>query len=297
MQNVIIYHKADLDGFCSAAIARLHFNAKREDVVMVGHDYHLPSPMSMIKEDDAVVMVDISLKSDQMLLLALYGAVWIDHHKTAIADAEKDGYMQHMKGSRKVGDSASLLAWKYFFPNKRVPDVVYWVDRYDVWKKGADWKEVLEVQYGMRATLGDPLIESEYHKWLALLQGASNMGQIHETGVTITNFSRKENEVRCSRAFDIHYDGLRIAAVNAFPGGSTVLESYAVKDHDALMVFGFNGKDWSISLYHNDKSLNKPDLSVIAKRFCGGGHAGACGFTIKNIDEFVNLHREIVTDE
>ena len=39
-----------------------------------------------------------------------------------------------------------------------------------------------------------------------------------------------------------------------------------------------NGKIWTVSLYHA-KHNTGIDLSEIAKKYNGGGHRGACGFT------------------
>ena len=48
--------------------------------------------------------------------------------------------------------------------------------------------------------------------------------------------------------------------------------------HDALCGFYFNGKKWTVSLYHA-KHRTDLDLSKIAVKYGGGGHRGACGFT------------------
>ena len=48
--------------------------------------------------------------------------------------------------------------------------------------------------------------------------------------------------------------------------------------HDALLGYMFNGKCWTVSLYHA-KHRTDIDLSLIAVKHGGGGHKGACGFT------------------
>jgi nanoRNase/pAp phosphatase (c-di-AMP/oligoRNAs hydrolase) len=52
------------------------------------------------------------------------------------------------------------------------------------------------------------------------------------------------------------------------------------------MVFSFNGTMWNVSLYQNTLT-ESPDLSVIAKKYGGGGHAGACGFMVKDINQIL----------
>lgn len=47
--------------------------------------------------------------------------------------------------------------------------------------------------------------------------------------------------------------------------------------HDALMGIYYDGKQWSVSLYHAKHNMGI-DLSIIASKHGGGGHRGACGF-------------------
>lgn len=39
----------------------------------------------------------------------------------------------------------------------------------------------------------------------------------------------------------------------------------------------FDGRKWDVSLYHAD-GKEQHDLSLIAVKYGGGGHRGACGF-------------------
>lgn len=294
MKNYIIYHNADLDGFCSCVIAkrRLMFNGVLEsNIEMIGWNYGNPIPD--IPNKSNVIMTDISFPKDNMLLLELHcNLIWIDHHKTAIDDSEELGY--HLcAGSRKVGDSASLLAWKFFFPYEDIPEVVYWVDRYDVWKKEdqnrpeANWKMVMEAQQGMRLSMNNP--DVAFDEWLWLFDDNSSMETIMQDGELIMRFEEKSNQIRCSKAFDLVFEGHKFAVVNNTLAGSSVLNSYARSDHDGLMVFSYHGKKqkWDVSLYGNELSSQQVDLSVIAKKYGGGGHANACGFMVDNINEII----------
>ena len=62
---------------------------------------------------------------------------------------------------------------------------------------------------------------------------------------------------------------------------------FAAKDipetgHDALLKFNWTGLYWDVSLYHA-KHRTDLDLSLIAAKYGGGGHRGACGFRIGNL--------------
>jgi hypothetical protein len=53
---------------------------------------------------------------------------------------------------------------------------------------------------------------------------------------------------------------------------------FAVRpEHEGLFGFNWTGKKWRVSLYHAPHRTDI-DLSVIAVKYGGGGHRGACGF-------------------
>ena len=84
----------------------------------------------------------------------------------------------------------------------------------------------------------------------------------------------------------LHKDGVEII-------GNTSLEcfnpinfelDYHGDGYDGAMCFHYLKGKWSVSLY-NDNS--KVDVSAIAKSYKGGGHRGAAGFVIDDINEIL----------
>lgn len=285
MKTTIVYHNADLDGFCSGAIAKKSCLDKGIEFEMVGWNYGDPIP----KIEGQAILVDISFPPDVMDGLMITGLTWIDHHKSAIEAATNRPHgIAH--GVTKIGDSASLLAWKYFYPDNDVPPVVYWVDRYDVWKQGDDWDTVMMMQYGMRNDLRNPDSHEEFKAWNYLLNDTYGveMSGIKQIGEVIFNYEREKNKVICSRAFDLIFEGLKFAAINIPLSGSAVFDSYRRPEHQGLMVFCYTGKDWTVSMYKNE--LNEGvDLSLIAVKYGGGGHASSCGFRVDDIQTILNI--------
>lgn len=294
MRTKVIYHSADLDGFCSGAIAKMAimelYGTNPEEIEMIGWDYG-NEPPDIGDHNTMVVMTDISLPSEYMLNLNKRGQafIWIDHHRTAIELSEKQGY-NNSCGSRAIGDSASLIAWMYFYGEKRpVPKIVYWVDRYDVWKQGPDWDTVMEAQYGMRHQTNNPKDEKDFEDWVVRFHNDYIMEDVFYDGRTIFAYETEQAKIKCSKAFDLEFEGLKFAAINNPIGGSTILNSYRREDHQGLMVFSYHGRKqrWVVSMYKNE--LNEGvDLSEIAKKFGGGGHASACGFEVNDISMFLN---------
>jgi hypothetical protein len=81
------------------------------------------------------------------------------------------------------------------------------------------------------------------------------------------------------------WKGLKFLILNTQAKGSMALDAYA-RDKvngwsiDALMVWAVDKHGRvPVSLYHAPGKTHI-DLSVIAKEFGGGGHAGACGMIV-----------------
>lgn len=285
----IIFHSADLDGHCSGVVCYMGLMAQGympEQINLIPWNYGQPVPAFIAGED--YVVVDVSFPLEHMILLSNKpNSVWIDHHISAIREMEQNELKFY--GIQREGDSASLLAWQYYFPDHPAPEVVYWVDRYDVWKKTdkhypkRTWQLVLAAQFGLRHHTSIPTNRSCLENWESLIRNNDSMGMICADGCLLQEYEQRQNQIKCSRAFDVYFEGLKFAAINNVISGSLVLDSYKRDDHDALMVFGYDPKinRWRISLYENGKDI---DLSVIAKQRGGGGHKNACGFEVNNIN-------------
>jgi len=286
MKQNIIYHNADLDGFCSAAIVKMHLiesGVEPKDINMIGWDYGHPSPLEGL--EDRVFLVDISLEQSDMKLLACDpDTVWFDHHKSAI-ELSKKGKWDCISGERRIGDSAALITWQALFPNEKVPDIVYWVDRYDVWKKedGLDWGVVLSIQLGMKLSLKDPSDPHAYDVWDSYINHMPS--HIVYNGDILYQYVQDQNVIKAKLAFDLMFEGYNFCAINT-KGNSEIAKSAVRSDHDGIMLFAYDGAldNWTVSLYGTGIEERGPvDLSVIAMRYGGGGHAGACGFKIDDI--------------
>ena len=277
MKAIVVYHNKDMDGFCSGAIARLEFERQGIEAEMFGWDYNDPLPDSFFFEGKDVILTDISFPADLMknIRTVANSFHWFDHHISAIRDSEAYGY-DDVYGIRKVGDSATKIIYEHYV-GRVLPQVAYWVDRYDVWKQGSDWQTVMINQYGMRALLPDPA--EDINTWKKALAGKLTE-RIADKGFTLYDFIKQENYKVAKRSFDLEFEGLKFLALN-WQGGSTVLESRITPEYDGMLMFYYTGKEWSVSLYGNGKDI---DLSLIAKKFAGGGHRDSCGFKLDQMD-------------
>lgn len=269
------YHSADLDGHCSGAIVK-QFNP---DCEMIGINYGDAFPWEEIERKEQIIMVDFSLQPfSDMVKLADYldgqggdGLLWIDHHKSAIIEWE-----EHNRPFQNVimdnSKAACELCWNFFAPHDRMPEAVYFLGRYDIWKHEGI-TGCLEFQYGMRS-FGDTRPDAPI--WPDLFAG-KHTDRVIRDGITILQYERNQNKAfAAAYAFETEIDGLRCVAVNKGMTSSLVLESvYDREKHDAMLTFAFRKGQWTISLYSDKPDI---DVSVICKARGGGGHKGAAGF-------------------
>jgi len=104
--------------------------------------------------------------------------------------------------------------------------------------------------------------------------------QVLEKGEVAMEYAQNTDAFWLSEAGHIiEWEGLKFLAKNTVERGSLVFLSRDKPEtgHDALMAYGYRGKNWTVSLYHATHRKDI-DLSKIAMKHGGGGHAGAAGF-------------------
>ena len=261
------YHKSDLDGHCSGAIVKM----KYPECEMIGVDYSdkLADFEASMTGDHMVFVVDFSFSVDEMKRLNIrHKLIWIDHHKSAIEKMEEC----YFDGIKNIGKAGCELTWEYLYPDKEMPVVVRLLGRYDVWDHTED--NVLPFQYGMRE-VGYTLPDGDI--WKSLLVSNFQVIDIENKGRIILAYQQKQDEIYAKgMSFETKFEGLRAIAINKAFCNSKIFDSvYDPEKHDIMIVFGINSEGWKYSLYSTKKEV---DVSVLATKYGGGGHAGAAGF-------------------
>lgn len=295
MKCTVIYHRADFDGLFCREIARKFLPA---DTEFIGWDFG-DKPLSVPGEGliyimdlpvDRVFGLDFGPEGKNSLLLDhtwLYQVIWIDHHKSSI-----ESHPTCLPGYRIDGVAACRLVWQWFYLHVErgtaiscLPTIEEYVERslieplavrlageYDIWDKRDPRAGTF--QFGLRSA-------AESLSW-ALLLGETGSSQryidmLMADGARLQRYQREQDASVMSRAFEVKFEGLTFLALNTARCNSLTFESAAQPQHDGLMGFYFNGKEWVVSLYHSPHH-KEHDLSAIARKFGGGGHKGACGF-------------------
>jgi len=265
----VFYHSADLDGHCSGAIIK----TKYPDCELIGINYGDIFPWSNIKKNENVFMVDFALQpfSDMEKLNKIAKLSWIDHHKTAIEEAHKKGFIASKLQVLQIGKAACELCWETFYPGVKNRTVEL-LGRYDVWDLIPN---TLELQNGLR--MYDTLPNNDF-LWKKLLgQNNAFLDDVLKIGSTLLRKQKMDNIAyikACS--FETEIDGLNVIALNRGLTNSKIFESeYNPKKHDAMLTFVWRKGQWTVSLYSDQKNI---DVSKICKARGGGGHKGAAGF-------------------
>lgn len=296
MKTTVIYHSADYDGIFCREIARKFV----PDAELIGWNFG-DAPIQIPSTPIIVMYLPLDApfgfkyqKGDKHGPQHPQGLVWIDHHKTSIETHPAD-----IPGYRIDGVAACRLAWQWFsqdhtdftvqcngLPDKQAfvarnvtePLAVRLAGEYDIWDKRDQDAETF--QYALRASESvldwERLLSLTDEDYVSFLLTGGRSAQRY---ASITDASTCK-----SRTWLMKWEGLTFLCLNSARFNSLVFAAKDVPEtgHDALLGFCFDGKQWTVSMYHA-KHRTDLDLSEIAKRHGGGGHRGACGFTSKTL--------------
>ena len=268
------YHKSDLDGKCSAAIVH-YFEPKAE---LIPIDYNEPFPWDIVGEMETIYMVDFSLQpfEDMLKLNNHCNLIWIDHHITAIKSHKESKIL--FTGIQRVGSGACQLVWEYF-KSDSVPLAIKLLAEYDVWNH--EDPRTLPFQYGMINRDNNP----ESLIWKALFDAEHSdlhFRGILSDGVVILEYQTKQNKIQAKSAcFETVFQGLTLLAANVGYTNSKFFDSvWDEEKYDAMCTFHWRKNQWNISLYATKETI---DVGKLAKKFGGGGHKHAAGFSYKTL--------------
>lgn len=267
-EPLVIYHGNCYDGFTAAWIAHSYFDG---EVELFPAKYGEPVPYLI--EDRDVYILDFCYSREQMEQEVLFNAktvVVIDHHKTAM---EACGDLRCC--SFDMDRSGAGMAWDYFFQTNRPS----WVDRVedrDLWRfRYDDTADVHAYIASLPMTI---------ENWDAI--NGMPIELIADKGRAIRRYIETYIEKASVEAREFMFNGDLVVAVNVPYQNASELASYLLKHNpeSSYSISYFQRADgrWQYSL----RSRSDFDVSEVAKKYGGGGHAQAAGFeTTKLIKE------------
>lgn len=281
MSKVCLYHGADLDGISSAAIIKY----KYPETCLYPMDYDVPFDLdSVIEEGDDIYIVDFTLSpfSKMVELSKKYNLIWIDHHDTSIRDHEE--YVRSggepIEGIRSTDKAACELTWEYIFPETRTPYSIWLLGRYDVWDQQSS-ESITPFQYGMLLGYQSPNSRMFWDNVFTANRDGSFIQNMISSGKTIIKYREKLNKALCKgQSFKSELEGHSCVCINRALCGSSVFDSvWNPDEYDMMLVFYICNRGlWNVSLYTDKEGVH---VGNIAKKYGGGGHEGAAGFSCK----------------
>lgn len=296
--KVWCFHHNDLDGHCGGAVVK-YFKPEAQMVEMA-YGYKPEVIFDVVNENDEVIFVDFSPSVEDMQKLVHQmncEVVWLDHHITAIENLKEYDFLKGLRDDTKAGCE---LAWEYYAEKMqptapegveyKEPFIVHLLGRYDVWDH-ADHNAIL-AHYGMSLFETAPSSEDSMEMWKELFEDngewdAENPFSCPPTrhvlslGEIIWTYRMQHAQYLMKHTCEMEWEGYRWLVLNGFTEDSYTFDSkFDSEKHDGTMWFYWSPKNgtWKFSL-----RSPKVDLTAIARKYDGGGHAGAVGFMSKDL--------------
>jgi uncharacterized protein len=246
-----------------------------------------------------VLFVDFSAKRpviDEMAQVAK-SIVIIDHHKTAEADLEPfkiglcgdakfvpenlDGMFRDMAELDRppvlawfdMEQSGAMMAWKFVYPDALIPKFLRFIEDRDLWRFTYGGDETRQFSAALRT------YPMDFKTWDKLIVAADDLV---EDGKAILRSHNANIKKFIDDAYMEKIDGHLVPVVN-------VPYHYASDTAHALLTL-FPGAPFTACWFRRGDGMiqyslrsenSRMDVSVIAKKFGGGGHRNAAGYQVK----------------
>lgn len=263
--TVVIYHGNCTDGFGAAWAAWKKLGDQAEYVPYI-HGEKLPENISasliyLLDYIPPKFYLDSLKKEDKRIIM-------IDHHisnQSSLVNGDEILF--------DLNHSGSTLAWQYFHPNEKIPVMLKYIEDVDLWK--FELPKSNEIFYYL------DLFEFNFDIWTKVIDAAENEAVLSEY-IKKGELLLKYNDVIVERIIarnrqSVVFEGLEVYAVNASDMfASKIGNKLSILKPPMGIVWHQNKKNLSISL----RSDGSVDVSVIAKKYGGGGHKQAAGFEV-----------------
>ena len=276
MKNIVICHKDCFDGFTAYWVALAKLGRTNTQYYFMNYN---DNPWELPIEGNDVLVFDFSFKRPIMEAFAIKAKNFkvFDHHKTALAECQGLDYCTF-----NMDKSGAMLAWDYFNPGQEPPDLVKYVQDYDLWTFKLDKSK--EINAAIMS------YEKTWENWDMLasrVQYASNL--MIELGEVALRKEAIADKIILEKANTMIIDGSRVPVVNTCLPGNSAMDTLR-KDCPFAAAYYFkpNGAI-KVSLRSTDSGR---DVSEVAKKYGGGGHRNAASFDCE-IGQFMEFHSTV----
>lgn len=281
---VCLYHLDD-DGKCAAALVDRYTPGEDKKFIEMNYGYEVP--FSQIGNNEVVFIVDFSIEPDDMLKLLeiTKQVVWIDHHVTAIAKYAE--FPVDIEGIRRTEHSGCMLTWMYFNNMEELAELsgeeISWRDDIPWFVRVCDdydmWRFNLNITKDFHE--GFTLIPHEPQDEIWRILDQNRISIIANTGKSLRQYrANMMADLIESYGFESTLEGEKCFVLNQGLISSEDFNSLDPGKYNFLVGIIYDGERWSYSLRSTPEG---PNVANIAKKYGGGGHNHAAGFSCETL--------------
>lgn len=253
----VIYHGSCDDGF-GAAWSAWKLLGDRATYMAAQHG----EPVPELPPKAVVALVDFSYKRPVMeqMRARVGGVVILDHHVTAQADLQDLDYAVF-----DMERSGAHLSWNFFHPEEPLPELLAYVEDKDLWH--------FRLPQSKEVTAAIRSYPMDFAVW-----NAFEVERLKVEGVALLRLQEQQVLAHCKRMRWEQLGGHRVPIVNASDLRSEIANRLCTLYPEAPFAAAYydtqdGHRNWSL------RSVGEFDVAALAKRFGGGGHKNASGFS------------------
>ena len=267
MYSHIIYHKACPDGFGSAYIA---WKVLGNSSAYIPLSYYDSVPEIT---ESSILVCDFSFnyKTTIKLIKKNHKFFNIDHHQSAFDN------LSELDDKYKLFDnnhSGAYLTWKYFFPDKEVPQFIKYIEDYDLWK--FEYEETKPFMLALNE------LKFNFQLW-SKLEDETFLNEMIQKGKilleyqnTLINIVSKSVKIKIQNIGSSTY---KVAYVNTNLFKNEIANKLVSEtDCDFSVVYNYDDAK-NLTKFSLRSIDSKANVSEIAQSIGGGGHRNAAGYT------------------
>lgn len=254
--TVVLYHD-DADGFGAAYAC--YYAGGLTDATYIAVNYGQPVP-ALPEKTTHMIIVDFSyprVVCDE--LASKYNLLVIDHHKTAQAELDEAEYAIF-----DMSKSGCALAWEYLTKDA-IPKILRYVQDRDLWLWDLDKSKEINAYIST--------LDFDFQEWKNF-----NISTAINSGRAILKFQEQQMQQALKRVKIAAIGNYEVPVVNATDNiselGNLLCKQYADKPFSASYCDRGDVRAYSL------RSIGDFDVSVVAKKYGGGGHKNAAGFSV-----------------